>query len=48
LTEKDVEGLGLNQSSGHTDIVSTSRRTVTATLSDGTQKVIYKNGQFTL
>jgi len=48
LTEKDVDALGFNQSSGHTDIVSTARRTVTATLSDGTQKVIYQNGQFTL
>lgn len=48
LTEKDLEELGLNQCSGHTDIVSTARRTVTATLSDGTQKVIYQNGQFTI
>jgi aminopeptidase len=32
----------------HTDIISTSNRTVTATLLDGTQKVIYRNGQFVL
>ena len=48
LTEKDLEDLWLNQSSGHTDIISTARRTVTATLSDGTEKVIYQNGQFTV
>ncbi|MBL7699996.1 MAG: aminopeptidase [Chitinophagaceae bacterium] len=32
----------------HTDIISTSNRTVTATLPGGTQKVIYKDGQFLL
>jgi aminopeptidase len=32
----------------HTDIVSTSNRTVTATLADGTKKIIYDNGQFLL
>jgi len=30
----------------HTDIISTSNRTVTATLSNGMEKVIYKDGQF--
>lgn len=30
----------------HTDIISTSNRTVTAVLMDGTQKIIYENGQF--
>lgn len=30
----------------HTDIVSTTNRKVTATLPDGTKKVIYENGQF--
>jgi len=48
LTEKDLEDLGFNQSAEHTDIVSTKRRKVTATLADGTTKVIYENGQFTL
>jgi len=48
LTEKELEALGFNQSAEHTDIISTKRRTVTATLSDGTEKVIYQNGQFTL
>ncbi len=32
----------------HTDIISTSNRTVTATLCDNTQKVIYQEGQFVL
>jgi aminopeptidase len=32
----------------HTDIISTSNRTVTATLRDNTQRVIYKEGQFVL
>jgi len=32
----------------HTDIISTSNRTVTATLPDKTSKVIYANGQFQL
>lgn len=32
----------------HTDIVSTTDRTVTATLADDTTRVIYENGQFTL
>ncbi len=40
--------LGFNDSSIHTDIVSTSDRTVTAYLPNGSQKVIYKQGKFTL
>ncbi|HCC05225.1 TPA: aminopeptidase [Patescibacteria group bacterium] len=40
--------LGFNDSSIHTDIVSTTDRTVTAFLTDGTEKVIYKKGKFTL
>jgi aminopeptidase len=32
----------------HTDIISTSNRTVTATLPDKTEKIIYTNGQFVL
>ncbi|HTM94038.1 MAG TPA: aminopeptidase [Flavisolibacter sp.] len=32
----------------HTDIISTTNRTVTATLRDGSEKVIYKDGQFVL
>ncbi len=48
LTEKDLAELWFNQSAEHTDIISTKRRTVTATLSDGSTKVIYENGQFTV
>ncbi|MBG9376820.1 aminopeptidase [Panacibacter sp. DH6] len=32
----------------HTDIISTSNRTVTATLEDGTEKIIYADGMFLL
>ena len=32
----------------HTDIISTSNRTVTAILRNNTKKVIYKDGQFLL
>jgi aminopeptidase len=32
----------------HTDIISTTDRTVVATLSNGSEKLIYKDGQFTL
>ena len=38
--------LGFNDSSVHTDIVSTADRTVTATLRDGTERVIYRDGEF--
>ncbi len=48
LTQKDWEDLGFNDSSVHTDIVSTENRIVTATLSDGSQKIIYRDGQFQL
>jgi aminopeptidase len=40
--------LGFNESSVHTDIVSTADRTVTATLQDGSGRVIYRDGQFQL
>jgi len=48
LSEEQWEELGFNNSVVHTDIVSTTDRTVTATLTDGTEKVIYKDGMFTL
>lgn len=48
VSKKEWEKLGYNDSSVHTDIVSTAPRTITAYLSDGSSKVIYKNGQFTL
>ncbi len=48
LTEKDLDELGFNQSAEHKDIISTAKRKVTATLSDGSTKVIYENGEFTV
>lgn len=47
MTEEDWEELGFNSSSVHTDIVSTTPRTVTAYMKDGTNRVIYKDGLFT-
>ncbi len=46
LSPKDWEDLGYNDSSVHTDIISTAPRTVTARLKNGSEKVIYKNGMF--
>ncbi|MCH8520080.1 MAG: aminopeptidase [Nanoarchaeota archaeon] len=48
MKESDWEKLGFNDSSVHTDIVSTSNRKVTAVLKNGEEKVIYKNGKFTI
>lgn len=47
LKESDWKKIGFNDSSVHTDIISTTDRTVTATLASGEKKVIYKNGMFT-
>lgn len=46
VTEQEWHDLGYNDSVVHTDIVSTENREVTATLPDGTEKIIYKDGQF--
>lgn len=48
LGEEDWRRLGFNESAIHTDIVSTTDRTVTATLRDGSERVIYADGQFQL
>lgn len=48
LNPADWEELGFNNSSVHTDIVSTTPRIVTVFLKNGTEKVIYKDGMFTL
>lgn len=48
LTDKKAEKLGFNDSVVHTDIISTTKRTVTAHLKDGSQKVIYEDGMFVL
>lgn len=46
MKSEDWKRLGYNESAVHTDVISTTNRTVTATLMDGTKKVIYKDGQF--
>lgn len=46
MKKKDWQKLGFNDSSVHTDIVSTAPRTVTATLKNGKEKVIYEDGMF--
>lgn len=48
MSEDEFRDLGFNDSSVHTDIISTTKRTVTAHLKDGTEKVIYKDGRFVL
>ena len=42
------KSIWLNNSAEHVDIISTENRTVTAILSDGTEKIIYKNWIFTI
>lgn len=46
MNQKKYEEMGYNFSSVHTDMMSTSDRTVTAHLKDGSTKVIYKEGMF--
>lgn len=48
VTEAGWKELGYNESVVHTDIVATSNRIVTATFSDGSQKIIYTDGKFTI
>lgn len=49
VTEEQWAQMGYNSCPKvHTDIISTSDRTVTATLKDGTEQVIYSKGQFLL
>lgn len=49
VSDKEWEKLGYNDSSVHTDIISTTDRTVTAYYDNGKkQKIIYKDGQFVL
>jgi aminopeptidase len=48
LSEEDYDKLGFNSSVEHTDIVATTDRTVTAILEDGSEKVLYEGGEFTL
>lgn len=48
MTAKTWAAKGFNDSPEHTDIISTSDRTVTATLANGVTKIIYQSGKFTL
>jgi aminopeptidase len=48
VAEEEWDRLGFNQSAVHTDIVSTTDRTVTAVLRDGSERRIYADGRFTL
>jgi aminopeptidase len=47
-TDEAWDALGYNNSVVHSDLVSTTDRTVTAVLQDGSERVIYEDGQFTL
>jgi aminopeptidase len=46
VSDEEWERLGYNDSVVHTDIVSTTDRTVTATLAGGGEQVIYRDGRF--
>jgi aminopeptidase len=48
LAEEEWERLGFNQSSVHTDVVSTTDRRVTALLRGGGERLIYADGEFKL
>ena len=48
LSPREWEKLGFNNSGVHTDVVSTTDRTVTAHLKNKTTKIIYKKGEFQL
>jgi aminopeptidase len=48
VAQSEWERLGFNDSSVHTDIVSTSDRVVTAQLRGGGERVIYRDGEFQL
>lgn len=46
LKDADWAKLGYNSSAEHTDIIAKQDRMVTAVLKDGSEKVIYKGGEF--
>lgn len=46
VSPEERDQMWFNESAVHTDMMSTTPRTVTATLSDGTTTVIYKDGKF--
>ncbi len=47
-TDAEWEAMGFNESPEHTDIISTEDRIVTASLPNGSKKVIFKDGMFTV
>jgi aminopeptidase len=48
VSKSEWKKMGFNDSGEHCDIISTEDRTVTATLPDGSTKVIYTKGHFTV
>lgn len=48
ITPEQFEEMGFNDSAVHCDIMSTTDRTVEATLEDGSTIIIYQDGRFTL
>ncbi|OGJ37357.1 MAG: thermophilic metalloprotease (M29) superfamily [Candidatus Pacebacteria bacterium RIFOXYB1_FULL_39_46] len=48
LSDIEWQELGYNDSAEHTDLVSTTDRTVTAVMTDGSQKIIYQAGKFVI
>lgn len=46
VSEEEWESMGYNNSVVHTDIVATSKRVVTAYLKDGSNRVIYQDGEY--
>ncbi len=46
--EQTWRSMGFNDSAEHTDMISTTDRTVTATLTSGEKRVIYKDGEFVI
>ena len=48
VSQEEWQRLGFNDSTVHTDIVSTTDRVVTAALRGGGERVIYRDGEFQL
>jgi aminopeptidase len=46
MTKEEFADLGFNDSPEHTDIIATADRVVTATMADGSTRIIYKGGEF--
>ena len=46
ISEEEFASLGFNTSPEHCDIIATTDRVVTATLLDGSKKIIYEGGEF--